>query len=227
MSALGGEDESIDDETIEDEKLSTGIEILDNPEYLDGGFPKGSVITLVANPIATAELFLYDLAEVRHTHYFTTARSADSVEKTIELMGRSSEGFEIVDLYSADDVFDTAMSALEDVENEENVIFDTFSDIVRHDRGNEMLDLTYRVSHETESVTYLYMIKEDEETMTYDESRVPYSSDVVMKMLTGIEGEKVENRLAISKLRGHTPPPKTIKLNIGEEIVVDTSRDIA
>jgi hypothetical protein len=45
--------------------------------------------------------------------------------------------------------------------------------------------------------------------------------------MTGIEGENVENRLAISKLRGQTPPPKTIKLNIGEEIVVDTSRDIA
>ncbi|MGK2230577.1 MAG: hypothetical protein ACI9QA_000735 [Methanobacteriota archaeon] len=142
-------------------------------------------------------------------------------------MGRSADGFDIVDLYSADDLFDTAMGALEDVDNEENIIFDTFSDIVRHDRGDEILDLTYRVSHETGSATYLYMIKEDEETMTYEESRVPYSSDVVMKMLTGIEGEKVENRLAISKLRGHTPPPKTIKLNIGKEIVVDTSRDIA
>ena len=227
MSALGDEEDSIGEDAIHDEKLSTGIEILDNPEYLDGGFPKGSVITLVANPIATAELFLYDLASVRHTHYFTTARSADSVEKTIDLMGRSTEGFDIIDLYSADDVFDTTMSALEDVDTEENIIFDTFSDLVRHDRGDEILDLTYRVSHETDSATYLYMIKEDEETMTYEESRVPYSSDVVMKMITGIEGEKVENRLAISKLRGHTPPPKTIKLNIGKEIVVDTSRDIA
>ncbi|MCX2817791.1 hypothetical protein EGH25_00225 [Haladaptatus sp. F3-133] len=227
MSALGDDDDRLGDDSVDDEKLSTGIEILDNPEYLDGGFPKGSVITLVANPIATAELFLYDLAEVRHTHYFTTARSADSVGKTIEMMGRSADGFDIVDLYSADDLFDTAMGALEDVDNEENIIFDTFSDIVRHDRGDEILDLTYRVSHETGSATYLYMIKEDEETMTYEESRVPYSSDVVMKMLTGIEGEKVENRLAISKLRGHTPPPKTIKLNIGKEIVVDTSRDIA
>jgi len=227
MSALGGEDGNVDDDAVDDAKLSTGIEILDNPEYLDGGFPRGSVITLVANPIATAELFLYDLADVRHTNYFTTARSADSVEKTVEMIGRSSEGFEVIDLYSADDVFDTAISALEDVGNEENIIFDTFSEVVRHDRGNELLDLTYRVSHETDSVTYLYMIKEDGETLTYDESRVPYASDVVMKMMTGIEGEKVENRLAVSKLRGQTPPPKTIKLNIGDEIVVDTSRDIA
>ncbi len=216
-----------DDSPVDEGKLSTGIEILDNPEYLEGGFQKGAVVTLLANPIATAELFLFDLASVRKTNYFTTARSADSVEKSLDAMGRSLDDFEIVDLYSADDPFDATMEALEDVGEEENIIFDIFSDVVRYDRGDEILDLTYRVSHETDSVTYLYMVKEDDETLTYEESRVPYASDAVMKMMTGIEGEKVENRLSISKLRGQTPPPKTVKLNIGEEIEVDTSRDIA
>lgn len=216
-----------DDEPVEQNKLSTGIEILDNPEYLEGGFPKGSVISLIANPIATAELFLYDLAETRATTYFTTARSSDSIEKSLEILGRSPEEFNVVDLYSADDTFDEAMAALEDVGEEENIIFDTFSDVVRHDRGDEILDLTYRVSHETDSVTYLYLVNEGDEMRTYEESRVPHVSDIVMRMITGIEGEKVENRLAISKMRGHRPPPKTVKLNIGEEIEVDTSRDIA
>ena len=224
MSALGGEGE---DEDLFPNKLSTGIEILDNPEYLEGGFPKGSVVTLLANPIATAELFMFDLASVRKTNYFTTSRSEKAVNQNLDIMKRSPDNFEVVDLFEADDVFDTLMQGLENVGNEENIIIDTVSDLVDHNRFEDMLDVIYRVSHETDSVTYLYMIKEDGETMTYEESRVPYLSDVVMRMITGIEGENVENRLAISKLRGQTPPPKTIKLNIGEEIVVDTSRDIA
>lgn len=224
MSALGGEGE---DEDLFPNKLSTGIEILDNPEYLEGGFPKGSVVTLLANPIATAELFMFDLASVRKTNYFTTSRSEEAVNQNLDIMKRSPDNFEVVDLFEADDVFDTLMEGLENVGNEENIIIDTVSDLVDHNRFDDMLDVVYRVSHETDSVTYLYMIKEDGETMTYEESRVPYLSDVVMRMMTGIEGENVENRLAISKLRGQTPPPKTIKLNIGEEIVVDTSRDIA
>ena len=224
MSALGGEGE---DEDLFPNKLSTGIEILDNPEYLEGGFPKGSVVTLLANPIATAELFMFDLASVRKTNYFTTSRSEKAVNQNLDIMKRSPDNFEVVDLFEADDVFDTLMKGLENVGNQENIIIDTVSDLVDHNRFDDMLDVVYRVSHETDSVTYLYMIKEDGETMTYEESRVPYLSDVVMRMMTGIEGENVENRLAISKLRGQTPPPKTIKLNIGEEIVVDTSRDIA
>ncbi|MDZ7687938.1 MAG: hypothetical protein U5J64_04300 [Halobacteriales archaeon] len=224
MSALGGGD---GEEEAFPNKLSTGIEILDNPEYLKGGFPKGSVVTIIANPIATAELFMYDLATVRRTNYFTTARSAETVQKNLNILGRSPDDFNIVDLFSADDIFDTMMTGLEDVGREENIIIDTASDLIRHDRFEDLLDVVYRVSHDTDSVTYMYMIKEDEETMTFDESRVPHLSDVVMKMITGMEGEKVENRLAITKIRGQTPPEKTIKLIIGEEINVDTSRDIA
>lgn len=223
MSALGGDGE----DDAYPNKLSTGIEILDNPEYLQGGFPKGSVVTIMANPIATAELFMYDLATVRRTSYFTTARSAETVQMNLDTLGRSPGEFDVVDLFSADDVFDALMTGLEDVGREENIIVDTVSDLVNHDRFEDMLDVIYRVSHETDSVTYFYMIKEDGETMTFEESRIPHLSDVVMRMITGIEGEKVENRLAISKIRGQTPPEKTIKLNIGEEIVVDTSRDIA
>jgi len=224
MSALGGDGE---DEDLFPNKLSTGIEILDNPEYLEGGFNKGSVVTLLANPIATAELFMFDLASTRTTNYFTTSRSEEAVRKNLDIMKRSPENFNVVDLFSADDTFDNLMEGLEGVGEEENIIIDTVSDLIEHDRFYDMLDVIYRVSHETDSVTYLYMIKEDGETMTYEESRVPYLSDVVMRMITGIEGENVENRLAISKLRGQKPPEKTIKLNIGEEIVVDTSRDIA
>lgn len=224
MSALG--DDEVDEDLFPN-KLSTGIDILDNPEYLKGGFKKGSVVTLIANPIATAELFMFDLATTRATNYFTTSRSEEAMRRNLEVMERSPEEFEVVDLFSAEDVFNTVVDGLEEVGREENIIIDTVSDLVRHDRFEDLLDIIYTVSHETDSVTYLYMIKEDSDNMIFEESRIPYLSDVVMKMTTGIEGEKIENRLAITKLRGQPPPEKTIKLIIGEEITVDTSRDIA
>lgn len=208
-------------------KLSTGIEILDT--RLDGGFPEGSVVTLIADPVSTAELFLYDLAETRHTHYFSTTRSAETVEATLEQIGRDPSQLEIVDIYSADgNEAEIAMNHLDQVDVEENVIFDTFSDFTHHyGRHEEVIDKLYEVSHWNGGLTYLYMIKADDASTTYSESKVPYLSDIVLKMISNIEGEQVENRLAITKLRGETPPQKTIKLNIGTSIEIDTSRDIA
>ncbi|MDY7081752.1 MAG: hypothetical protein SXQ77_04940 [Halobacteria archaeon] len=210
------------------EKLSTGIEILDT--RLDGGFPEGSVVSLIADPMSTAELFLYDLASTRHTHYFTTARSADTVEVNLEQMNRETSDLTIVDVYSEDDdeKAEKVIDHLDEVGEGDNIILDTFTDFTNNFGGyNEILDELYRTSHEKGCLTYLYMIKDDDATLSYDESRVPYFTDVVLKMLFNISGEQVENRLAISKLRGQEPPTRTIKLNIGTSIEIDTSRDIA
>ncbi|MFW5929361.1 MAG: DUF7125 family protein, partial [Halobacteriota archaeon] len=201
--------------------------ILDNPEYLDGGFPTGSVVTLIADPVATAELFLFDLAEARYSNYFTTSKPKYAVELTLEQLGRSPEDFRVVDLYSADDPVVKATMALDEVSPGENIIVDNFSDLTQNDGYERILNKIYQVSHDTDSLTYLFMIRDSDSTLSFEENKVPYMSDVVMQMKTAVEGEKVENRLAITKLRGMTPPEKTIKLNIGKEIEIDTSRDIA
>lgn len=208
-------------------KLSTGIEILDNPEYLDGGFPEGSVVTLIADPVATAELFLFDLAEARYTNYLTTSKPVPAVKHQLEQLQRSPDDFHVIDLYSADDPVVNATMALDEVSPGENIIVDNFSDLVQIDGYERVLNKIYQVSHDQDCLTYLFMFRDSDATLSYHESRVPYMSDVVMQMKTSVEGEKVENRLSITKLRGMTPPEKTVKLNIGEEIEVDTSRDIA
>nr|WP_259371307.1 hypothetical protein [Halostella pelagica] len=42
-----------------------------------------------------------------------------------------------------------------------------------------------------------------------------------------VKGNSVENFLRVSKLRGGDPADETIKLDLGKEVAVDTSRDIA
>ncbi|MFB6282766.1 MAG: RAD55 family ATPase [Halobacteria archaeon] len=208
-------------------KLGTGIEILD--QRFDGGFPEGSVITLIAEPTSTAELFLYDLSQTRKTHFFTTTRSESVVRTNMELFDMDLESLEIYDLYSQhEDVESFVSECIENVEGNDNIIFDTASTMV--EENPEFIDIineVYQKSHEKNALTYIYMIKDDNSPLSYDESLLPYISDVVMEMMVDISGEKVENQLAITKLRGEEPPSRTIKLNIGTSISIDTSRDIA
>jgi hypothetical protein len=52
-------------------------------------------------------------------------------------------------------------------------------------------------------------------------------ADVVFQLDTSIKNDEVENRLAIPKFRGGRAPSDVIKLNLVEEVSIDTSRDIA
>jgi hypothetical protein len=52
-------------------------------------------------------------------------------------------------------------------------------------------------------------------------------SDVVFDLDTRVDGDVIENRLAIPKFRGGSAPNDIIKLDLVEEVSIDTSRDIA
>ncbi len=51
--------------------------------------------------------------------------------------------------------------------------------------------------------------------------------DVVFQLRTTISGDRVENRFAVPKFRGGRALPETIKLELTENVSIDTSRDIA
>jgi len=50
---------------------------------------------------------------------------------------------------------------------------------------------------------------------------------VVFDLDTEIRNAEVSNRLSIPKFRGGRAPADTIKLELAEEVSIDTSRDIA
>jgi hypothetical protein len=54
-----------------------------------------------------------------------------------------------------------------------------------------------------------------------------HMADVVLDLSTVVNGNDLENRLAVPKFRGGVALSETIKLELGERIRVDTSRDIA
>ncbi len=55
----------------------------------------------------------------------------------------------------------------------------------------------------------------------------PSTSPTWCSANTTTNGDEVENRLAVPKFRGGRAPTDIIKLNLVEEVRVDTSRDIA
>jgi hypothetical protein len=52
-------------------------------------------------------------------------------------------------------------------------------------------------------------------------------ADIVFDLDTGVKGDRIENRLSIPKFRGGVAPNEVIKLELSEEVAIDTSRDIA
>jgi hypothetical protein len=54
-----------------------------------------------------------------------------------------------------------------------------------------------------------------------------HMADIVFDLDTGVKGDRIENRLSIPKFRGGVAPNEVIKLELSEEVAIDTSRDIA
>jgi hypothetical protein len=54
-----------------------------------------------------------------------------------------------------------------------------------------------------------------------------HMADVVFDLRTSVEGTEVENKLAVPKFRGGAALQETIKLQLAEDVSIDTSRDIA
>ena len=52
-------------------------------------------------------------------------------------------------------------------------------------------------------------------------------ADVVFHLETDLSNDEVENRLSVPKFRGGRAPLESIKLDLVEEVTVDTTRDIA
>ncbi len=115
-----------------------------------------------------------------------------------------------------------------DTDEPQNVVFDSFSEYVRQKQNEYKTSLRriHEVTHASSGIACLHITKGDR-PLTRDEEYVLGVSDVVFYLMIDPEGDKIENRLAVTKIRDGVPPDETIKLDIGERITVETSREIA
>lgn len=206
------------------EILSTGIEVLDRK--LDGGIPRGQVVALTASPASQSELFLYEMARVRRTHYLTTERTVDDIEDSFVQVGASLDDVTIHGL-SADNPVTEATESLEGLSSESTVIIDPMRCLEETgtDDYRDFMNELKRRTAETGGLSILHCL--DGRQVPLERDRTEYLADIIFHLSTDLRGGSVENTLSIPKFRGGQSLPEAIDLDLTADVTIDVSRKIA
>ncbi len=207
------------------DRLRTGIDVLDRK--LDGGLPAGSMVALTAHPASQAELFLYELTATRGTLWLSLDRSAEAIRESISNTPTET-GDPTVRHISGEAPLDNAGKLVSALPETSNLIIDPV-DVLEyqepHSRFRSFLNDLQNHIFNTNSLGIMLCL--DGRNTPELRDTTEHFADVVFDLHTDTTGDEVTNRLAIPKFRGGHAPPNTIKLDLVEEVSVDTSRDIA
>ncbi len=225
-----------------DDNLTTGIDLLD--KNLDGGFPKGSLVCIYADPASSPEVFLYQFSTERKTYYINTSRPVFAIRKDFSNLHLDDSYVNFIDVYSmyleeikkseTDTDYEIMSFIINEIESfngekEINIVIDNlnfFMDLhVNEDLKEIFLNTLYFTAKEISGLTFAYVIKNslDEKTL----NKIFDVSDVIMEIFIEISGSRYVKKFGIPKIRGRTPLSDIFKFEIGEGIHLDTSRDIA
>ncbi|MDS0281445.1 RAD55 family ATPase [Haloarcula onubensis] len=206
-------------------RLRTGIDVLDRK--LDGGIPAGSIVALTAQPASQAELFLYELTATRGTLWLSLDRTAESVVASIE-QTPANTGDPTVRHISGEAPLDNAGKLVSALPETSNLIVDPL-DVLEaqepHSRFRAFMNDLQNHIVNTGSMAILHCLDGREVPPLRDTTE--HFADVVFQLRTRTTGDEVENKLAIPKFRGGRAPNDVIKLDLVEQVSIDTSRDIA
>jgi len=206
-------------------RLHTGIDVLDRK--LGGGIPEGSLVAICAEPASQAELFLYELTATRGTLYLSLDRTAQAVTTSIE-QTPTETGDPTVRHISGEAPLDNAGKLVSALPENSNLIVDPLDVLEAQEPPSRfrsfMNDLQNHIVN-TGSLGVLHCLEGRSVPPLRDSTE--HFADVVFHLETEITSDEIENRLAIPKFRGGRAPNDIIKLDLMEEVSIDTSRDIA
>jgi len=206
-------------------RLRTGIDVLDRK--LDGGLPAGSMVVLAAHPASQAELFLYELTATRGTLWLSLDRTAESVLDSIH-NSPANTGDPTVRHISGEAPLDNAGKLVSALPETSNLIVDPLDVLESQEPPSRfrsfMNDLQNHIFN-TNSLAILHCL--DGRSVPPLRDTTEHFADVIFYLDTDVTGDEVENRLAVPKFRGGRAPSDVIKLDLVEEVSIDTSRDIA
>ena len=205
-------------------RLRTGIDALDR--QLDGGLPGGSLVAYCAPPASQSELLLYELTAARDSLYMTTERTEDAVEDAFE-RARCPTGDPSVRYVAGDAPLENARRLFRSLAGETNLIIDPVDPLERVDENRYRNFLNELRNHmfNTGGVAVMHCLASDHEPGLRVTTQ--HMADVVLEITMEYNGADVDTRLAVPKFRGGVALNETIKLELGDRVRVDTSRDIA
>ena len=206
------------------DRLRTGISALDRE--LEGGIPAGSIVALTAAPASQAELFLYELTAARGTLYLTLDRTSDAVSNSIDAASTPTGDPTVRDV-TGDAPLDNASKLVAALPETSNLVVDPVDVLERHDppRYRNFLNELQNHIYNTDSLAVLHCLDGHDVPKLRDTTE--HMADVVFQLETELNGDRIENRLAVPKFRGGRALSDVIKLELSSTIDIDTSRDIA
>lgn len=209
------------------ELLRTGVDVLDRK--LDGGIPAGSTVALCANPASQAELFLYELTATRGTLYLSLNRTESAVATGIGRTKTRTGDPTIRDI-TGDAPIENAAKLVTALPDSSNLIVDPI-DVLELDAGgdpprfhNFMNTLQTHIEN-TGSLAILHCL--NGQNIPELRGHTEHMVDVVFNLETERKGDQIENRLSIPKFRGGRALTDVVKLELADQVAIDTSRDIA
>jgi archaellum biogenesis ATPase FlaH len=207
------------------DRLRTGIEVLDRK--LGGGLPAGSIVALNAPPASQGELFLYELTATRGTLWLSLDRTAEAINESIE-QTPAETGDPTVRHISGEAPLDNAGKLVSALPETSNLIIDPLDVLESQEppsRFRSFMNDMHNHIFNTDSLAILHCL--DGRSVPPLRDTTEHFADVIFDLQTTVEGDRVSNRLAIPKFRGGRAPADTIKLDLVEDVSIDTSRDIA
>jgi KaiC/GvpD/RAD55 family RecA-like ATPase len=209
---------------VSSQKLPTGIDVLDR--QLNGGLPAGSVVAYRAPPDSQGELLLFELTQARDTLYLTTDRTEQAVVDTLESTPAADPDTR-VKYVAGDAPLENARAMFRDLGEQSNLVIDPVDVLEAADRTRyrNFLNSLQNHMHNTGSVAVLHCL--DSERAPDQRDTTLHMADAVFDLRMSYDGSDVETQLAVPKFRGGNALSETVKLELGERIQIDTSRDIA
>jgi len=204
--------------------LPTGIEVLD--EHLDGGLQPGGIVALIASPVSQSELILAKFSNERETLYLTLQRTPEAVRRTLSRSGANMDNV-AVRLVDHDRLLDDSYLLISEITSPANVIIDPTNVIESEADHRLWAFLNAAQSHLTDVGGLLILHCLTGETKSPGRVTTEHMADVVFQLETDYLGDTVENRLLVPKIRGGRALPQVIKLELTNDVAIDTSRDIA
>ena len=206
------------------DRLRTGIDVLDRK--LDGGIPPGSIVALTAQPASQAELFLYELTAMRGTLYLSLDRTSDFVSTSIDA-AETRTGDPTVRDVTGEAPLDNATKLISALPDNSNLIIDPVDVLERQEstRYRNFLNELQNHVYNTGSLGLLHCLDGRDVPKLRDTTE--HMADIVFQLDTSMKGDRIENHLAVPKFRGGQALSELIKLELSDEVEIDTSRDIA
>lgn len=211
-------------------RMSTGVSVVD--DRLGGGLPAGSLVALVAPPQTQSELLLYQLTAQRQTLYLSTLRSEAGVKEAFD-RSNIDVGNPMVAYAEPDTGFDEIGDVVGRAGTRMNLIVDAANALERRDSAayQSFINKLHTYVRRTGSIAMLHCHATDAIETDPDAARgreiTLGISDAVLELRRSVSGSDVETSLVVSKFRGGSALTDPIKLELTDDVRVDTSRDLA